>query len=115
MSTPGKVMESIKHLSIKEMLRLDSSPRNSIHDEAHNGLIKSPAKTSVDLKVKNEKAKDDDKKEIKDKKNVKPIKTDVSAKKVDQANSKNVKDHKETNKTNTKARGKAGDEGKTKK
>ena len=114
-SYPGKVVDLIKHFSIKEMLRLDSSPRNSIHDEAHNGLIKSPAKTSVDLKVKNEKAKDDDKKEIKDKKNVKPIKADVSAKKVDQANSKNVKDHKETNKTNTKARGKAGDEGKMKK
>ena len=73
----------------------------------------------MDLKVKNEKAKpvkkDDDKKEIKDKKNVKPIKADVYAKKVDQANNKNVKDNKETKNTNTKARGKAGDEGNIKK
>ena len=44
-SYPWKVVDLIKHLSTKEMLRLDS--RNSIPDQAQNGLIKSPAKASV--------------------------------------------------------------------
>ena len=47
-SYPGKVVELIKHFSIKEMLRLASSPRNSIHDEAPNGLL--PSKDFCGLK-----------------------------------------------------------------
>ena len=116
--------------STKKMLEVDSSSSSSIPDEEKNGTtkpkdkagekdqkrvgndIKSPAKTSVDLKVKNEMAKpskkDDDKMELKEIKNAKPdfakVKANVAAKEVDQGANKNVKGHKETKKTNTKAR-----------